>query len=52
MARKAMRSAKPVMWMTAGALVTLVVVWGPHKTIDRIYDAGRWVGSSASSVFA
>lgn len=35
------------MWMAAGSLLTLLVVWGPHKLFHAGYDG---VLSAAASV--
>ena len=43
MARKAVRSLAPLKWMAIGSALTLLVVWGPHKVIDR----GQAAGSAA-----
>ena len=51
MARKTVRSAKPLMWMAAGSFLTLLTVWGPHRTFHKGYDAGSWAVSSVASLF-
>ena len=43
MARKTMRSLAPLKWMAIGSALTLLIVWGPHKVIDR----GQAAGSAA-----
>ncbi|WP_205504665.1 hypothetical protein [Sphingomonas arenae] len=43
-----MRSAKPLMWMAAGSMLTLLVVWGPHRLFHAGYDAGTSAVASIS----
>ena len=50
MARKTVRSAKPLMWMAAGSVLTLLAVWGPHKTFHKAYDSGSAAASSVASL--
>ena len=51
MARKAVRSAKPLMWMAAGSFLTLMVVWGPHKLFHAGYDAGTSAAVAVGGLF-
>ena len=49
MARKAMRAAKPLGWMTLGAVLASLCIMGPRVAVNRGLDVGYslagWVGS-------
>ena len=49
MARKAMRAAKPLGWMTLGAALASLWILGPRVAVNRALDVGyslaAWVGS-------
>ena len=49
MARKAVRAAKPLGWMTLGGALTAMWILGPRAAVNRAMDVGYslagWLGS-------
>lgn len=39
------------MWMAAGSLLTLLVMWGPHKLFHQASDATYSLASSVRGLF-
>jgi len=51
MARKAMRTAKPLGWMALGGAITATWMLGPRIAVNRALDAGYSLAGWAGSFF-
>jgi len=51
MARNAMRAARPLGWMAAGAVLASLVILGPRVALNRGLDAGYSLAGWVSSFF-